>query len=406
MLLAEDHLYRPRVDQRGNRRRPHGQRCAGGHRLGLRGRRGPRRGRTTDRVAAQLAAADALRVDGAEVKTARANGVYSLPLAAGRHVLTGAAPAAEANIRRVRPCNACWRRDGRCARDLAAAAPRTKPTARALPTAATFQAGANVAQLIPIAAANEGQVAVAAENTIHLLSPEGKELHKLQTEGRIRVLHWWADRQLLLAGCVDEKVVAFDAAGRRQWTFTSEMDPAVYEAAKTYWFKSAPGHEGIHGLYSGAFDEGKSRCFVGSACTLEILDDTGKLVKRTPVFWGPGWKFLLAPAQDGSRNLLVARWPNGSDSLAIVNSRTMAGTGQGYDGVPAGHSYVGGWTAQNRTGLLQDDLDGDGKREVVTAINGTWNRVTVYSEQGQPLWNAQFGPGVSNAPRAQMRDWI
>jgi hypothetical protein len=65
---------------------------------------------------------------------------------------------------------------------------------------------------------------------------------------------------------------------------------------------------------------------------------------------------------------------------------------------------VGGWSAQNRTGLFYEDLDGDGKKEVATAINGTWNRVTVYSEAGQPLDNAQFGAGSSTAPRAQMRD--
>jgi hypothetical protein len=182
------------------------------------------------------------------------------------------------------------------------------------------------------------------------------------------------------------------------------MDPAVYEAAKTYWFKSAPGHEGIHGLHTGAFDEGRSRCFVGSACTLEILDETGKLVKRTPVFWGPGRMFLLVPGPEGSKNLLISRWRNGNDLLAVVKSRTMTVTGRGYQGVPAGHSYVGGWTAQNRTALLHEDLDGDGKREVATAINGTWNRVTVYSEDGKPLSNAQFGPGKSNALRAQMRD--
>jgi hypothetical protein len=96
------------------------------------------------------------------------------------------------------------------------------------------------------------------------------------------------------------------------------MDPAVYEAAKPYWFKSAPGHEGVHGLSTGRFDGGKSRCFVGSACTLEILDEHGKLVKRTPVFWGPCWKFLLVAAADSSPNLLIAQWPNGSDDLAVV----------------------------------------------------------------------------------------
>ena len=141
------------------------------------------------------------------------------------------------------------------------------------------------------------------------------------------MLRWWDEPQLLLAGCADEKVIAFDREGQRKWVFTSEMDPAVYEAAKTYWFKSAPGHEGIHGLYTGAFDEGKSRCFVGSACTLEILDETGKLVKRTPVFWGPCWKFLLVAGRDGGRNLLVAQWPNGSDDLAIVSSKTHGGHG-------------------------------------------------------------------------------
>ena len=49
---------------------------------------------------------------------------------------------------------------------------------------------------------------------------------------------------------------------------------AVYRAAKTYWFKSAPGHEGIHGLHTGVFLDGKTQAFVGSACTLEILDES------------------------------------------------------------------------------------------------------------------------------------
>jgi hypothetical protein len=144
---------------------------------------------------------------------------------------------------------------------------------------------------------------------------------------------------------------------------------------------------------------------VGSACTLEILDASGRLVKRMPVFWGPVWKFLLVPSPRGGKDLLIAQWPNGSDDLAIVNSRTMAVTGRGgYYSVPVGHSFVGGWTAQNRTALFYEDLQGDGRKQVATAINGTWNRVSVYSEEGKPLYNAQFGPGTSSAPRAQIRD--
>lgn len=346
-----------------------------------------------------------LRLGGQTVRGSAAGSIYRVALPAGRHVLSGASPATEATAGLATGLPRLLA-EGRKLRAeaLAAAGPPAKPTAAALPVAFTRQVGGKVTDMIAIPSAAGPQLGVASGNTVHLLTDDGKELRQLQTEGPIRVLRWWDTRQLLLAGCADEKLIAFDREGQRQWVFTSKMDPAVYEAAKTYWFKSAPGHEGIHGLYTGEFDGGQDRCFVGSACTLEILDEAGQLVKRTPVFWGPCWKFLLVAGGEGQRNLLVAQWPNGSDSLAIVSSKTLSDTGHGYDGVPAGHSFVGGWTAQNRTGLFYEDLDGDGKKEIATAINGTWNRVTVYSEQGQPRSNAQFGPGPSNAPRAHMRD--
>jgi hypothetical protein len=63
---------------------------------------------------------------------------------------------------------------------------------------------------------------------------------------------------------------------------------------------------------------------------------------------------------------------------------------------------VGGWDCQNREDNFYVDLDGDGVKEVVSAINGSWNRVTVWDSAGTPLYNAQFGPG-DNAPRANLR---
>lgn len=352
-----------------------------------------------------LAAPDKLKVNGEPAKTQRVDGIDSVQLPEGRHVFTGASPATDSRTQLVGALQhlLAQGRKLRCQR-LADADRRIKPTAKGLPVALSGHVGGGVVDMIRVDSDEGTRLAVAEGRTIHLLTLEGRQTGKLQTDGKIRVLRWWDEYHLLLAGCVDEKVIAFDASGRRRWIFTSEMDPAVYEAAKTYWFKSAGGHEGIHGLSTGSFDEGKSRCFVGSACTLEILDETGKLAKRTPVFWGPGRGFLLVAGPQGTRNLLISRWPNGNDNLAIVSSRTMAVAGRGYYGVPPGHSYVGGWTAQNRTGLFHEDLDGDGKKEVATAINGTWNRVTVYSEEGKPLHNAHFGPGYNNAPRAHMRD--
>ena len=348
---------------------------------------------------------DTLRVDGATAPARRQGDVFRVPLSAGRHQLSGALPAAAAQSRLASALEGL-QTAGKRRRDqaLAVAASPPKLLAAELPVALTARVGGPVVDMIKIPSRDGSLLAVAEGNTIHVLTREGREIRTLQTDGKIRALRYWHEHDLLLAGCADEKVIAFDDAGRRRWVFTSQMDPAVYEAAKNYWFKSAPGHEGIHGLSTGLFDEGHSRCFVGSACTLEILDENGKLVKRMPVFWGPAWKFLLVPGPGGSHNLLVSQWPNGSDELTIVNSKAMAVTGRGYVAVPAGHSFVGGWTAQNRTALVYEDLAGDGRREVATAVNGTWNRVTVYTADGRPLANAQFGAGSSNAPRAQMRD--
>lgn len=343
-----------------------------------------------------------LRLDGEPVKGSSSGGTRRVPLAAGRHTVTGAVLPAE-TAAQIGAALEQLRSEAQ-SRSAAESEPAGSPALPDLPVAFETQVGGKVAASAAIQGAAGPELAVAEGTTIHWLAADGRELRSLQADGAIRVLHWWEGRQLLLAGCVDEKVIAFDRDGRRAWVFTSEMDPAVYEAAKTYWFKSAPGHEGIHGLHTGIFDGGKDRCFVGSACTLEILDGAGHLVNRAPIFWGPCWKFLLTTGGDGSPQLLIAQWPNGGDSLAIVSSRTLAQTGRGFDGVPAGHTFVGGWTAQNRAGLFCGDLDGDGRAEVATAINGTWNRVTVYSESGQPLHNAQFGPGAGSAPGVRMRD--
>ncbi|MHB8903008.1 MAG: FG-GAP repeat domain-containing protein, partial [Thermoguttaceae bacterium] len=348
-----------------------------------------------------------LRVGGRPIAAGETGSVATVALSQGRHVITGALPGKDVLdglSNRLRQTLA----EGQ-ARRSAQLAVRTEPPrlrnedAR---VALDCQVGGPVADMVRLDWPEGVGLAVATGNTIHLLGSQGEARGMLQADGPIRVLRWWPEPELLLAGCTDEKVIAFNAAGRRQWTFTSQMDPAVYEAAKTYWFKSAPGHEGIHGLHTGTFDGGKSRCFVGSACTLEIVDEAGGLVKRTPVFWGPCRGFLLVDGNDGARNLLISRWPNGDDSLAIVDSRSLAVSTTGYDGVPPGHSYVGGWTAQNRTAVYADDLDGDGQPEVATAINGTWNRVTVYSVAGKPLHNAQFGPGGDNLPRSRMRDMV
>jgi hypothetical protein len=273
------------------------------------------------------------------------------------------------------------------------------------PTPRSFTADLpdGVVDLITFSAQGEDWVCAAGGSRVHLLTQEGRFHGSFRTDGPIRVLCWWDVHQLLLVGCKDEKVIAFDLEGRQKWTFVSEMHPDVYRAGKTYWFKSARGHEGIHGLHTGYFQNGMSQAFVGSACTLEILNEEGKLVERLPVFWGPGSRFALIRSTKGGTDLLIARQPTDSHSLAVVNSRTLDTTRRGFYGVPDGHTYIGGWASMSRKHILYDDLDGDRVKEVVSEINGTWNRVTVWGENGSAQYNANFGPG-KRIPAGNMRD--
>ena len=288
-------------------------------------------------------------------------------------------------------------------RELAAAAqPEPIDAAEMAPVASTEIDGRPVAAEV-IRRDESDIVALAEDTTVHLLSAEGEVAHTLDTDGPIRVLRWWEEADLLLVGCEDEQVIAFDIdSGERRWVFVSEMDRAVWEEGKQYWFKSA--HPGIYGLHTGDFGAVGNVAFVGSACTLEILGQEGELLHRMPIFWGPGWKFELLDRDDGSRDLLVARWPNGNDTVAMVNSGTLEERGKSFSGVPSGHTMVGGWTAQNRTAIQLVDASGDGQPQLVSVTNGRWNRVTVFSRDGSPQFNAQFGPGPSNRPYETMRD--
>ena len=279
----------------------------------------------------------------------------------------------------------------------------TEPTVPALQPRGVARLASPITDMEVLPAKGGPVLAVAAGKAIHVLTPDGRETKTLATDGPIRMLRWWPEARLLLAGCADEKVIAFDEAGKRRWTFVSEMDPAVFRAAKTYWFKSAPGHEGIHGLHTGAFIGGKSQAFVGSACTLEILDEKGQLVRRMPQFWGKVSTFAFVDGPQGTRNLLAARKYNGTNTVAIINSKTLNPSPRGFISVPRGHTYVSGWSSMNRHHLFVDDLDGDGQKEVVSEINGTWNRVVVWTADGKPKHAANFGPG-RRIPARTMRD--
>ncbi len=342
-----------------------------------------------------------LRIDGEVLRLeGRADGLTSFRIAAGRHIVSGAGPDPEA-LEKVRGRLNGLLNQGRNERnrlvEIAGHFPR--PDVPTLPAVFTTSVGGEVVNLVTILTDGGMRICVAEGEVVHVLTKDGAEVRTLWTDGPIRVLRWWEEHNLLLAGCADEKVIAFDpSTGDRKWVFVSEMDPDVFRAAKTYWFKSAPGHGGIHGLHAGVFLDGKSQAFVGSACTLEIIDENGELVKRVAVFWGPGAVFELIDGPEGSINLLVGRRPADTHSLAVINNRTLDPKPRSFHGVPPGHTYVDAWGCASRNHIFYEDLDGDGQKEVISEIVGTWNHITVWASDGTPLYNVNFGPAKQEVP--------
>ena len=332
-------------------------------------------------------------------------GPAAIRVPAGRHSISGAAPDAAA-LDRVTARLSGLLEQGRDARRQSAAAPSpAMPDVPSISPVFATRVGGAMVDMVALDSGGQTLICAAEDRNVHVLSQDGEKLRTLPTDGPIRLLHWWREHNLLLAGCEDEKVIAFDPdSGDRKWVFVSEEDPAVFRAAKPYWFKTAPGHAGVHGLHSGVFLDGRSQAFVGSACTLEILDENGNLVKRLPVFWGPGSRFALIDGPEGSIDLLIARQPTDSHAMAVVNNRELDPKQRAFHDVPDGHTNIGGWACMSRKHIFYGDLDGDGRKEVVSEINGTWNRVTVWSEDGRALHNVHLGPG-QRIPADNVRDF-
>ncbi|MHC4281692.1 MAG: hypothetical protein ACYSWZ_01765 [Planctomycetota bacterium] len=350
--------------------------------------------RQETQVGMALSPGDRYRLNGKRMAGRVAAGLTTLNLAQGKHILQRAMPDRDRLERLTTHLDILLTQGRRQrSREIAAAPSKTKTTVPSLTTSMVANVGKKVVDLITIPSDTGELICVAEGKNIHLLSTKGEVLRTLEADGAVRMLCWWGEHRLLLVGCADEQVIAFDETGKRKWVFTSVMDPAVFRAAKTYWFKSAPGHEGIHGLFTGNFLNGKSQAFVGSACTLEILDENGKLLRRMPQFWGKVSHFAIIDGPDDTLNLLASRKYNGTNRVAIINNKTLDPNPRGFHTVPSVATYVPGWSSMNRHHLFYENLDGDGEKEVISEINGTWNRVTVWQANGKALYDASFGPG-------------
>jgi len=260
---------------------------------------------------------------------------------------------------------------------------------------ATRQVEGAVMQILP--GPDRGGVAsvyvISAANRAYPVTVDGTLQTAITSPAKIMSAAYWAEAKLLLLGGADDCVYAFDHAGKPRWTFQSEMHPDLYATGKTYWFKEAL--PGIYGLKTGSLTGEGTQAFVGSACTVEALDEAGQLVKRVPLYWGSCAVMEIVRNPDGTRKLLVAKSPNLSNTYSTVSGRDWS-TGQ--FGVTPPFQL-----SQSTLNILVDDLDHDGQVEVVCDTNGSMNNVRAYSTQGKQLWSAEFGPPPAGVAKIGIR---
>jgi hypothetical protein len=335
------------------------------------------------------------------------DGLKTFILPAGRHVLEGARLSPDV-LRRVQIGLTTLNEEAKTMRATEVAGHKSQP----IPDVPTLQngfsaeVGGKIQDVEIIETEKESFIAAAVGKTIYVLNSDGDIVQKMKADDDIRVIHWWQESALLLSGSIDEKVIAFDfnpkekgeSGGHRRWIFVSEMAPWLYTHQASHWWKEAgPRFAGIHGLTSGSFlERDGTQAIVGSASTVEILNESGELLERKEQVWGNIVHSIIIPGPDGSRNLLSLRHPSLTNRVNILNNRTLKTGVFGFFDVPAGYTQIRSWDGA-RYHLFHEDLDGDGKKEVIGEISGQWNRVGVWDESGIAKHNAPFGPGLGDS---------
>ena len=355
----------------------------------------------------------AVRVDGRSVAGRSAgDGLTVFTLPAGQHIFEDARPP-EKIRQTIAERQAAANESAVAARREELSATRDASVAEAPALAAGFSAevGGPIVDTALIDVGGQTFLATASGSHIHVIDLAGKVVQTLETDSDMRAVHWWTEAGLLLAGCIDEKVIAFEfdptgdspAGGQRRWAFVSEMAPWLYTHQASHWWKEAgPHHAGIHSLTSLPFlERDGTQAIVGSASTVEILDADGKLLHRAEQVWGDVVNSMLLPRSDGSRDLLSLRRPSLTTRVNILNNRTLDPKVTGFDVVPEGHSDIKSWGGR-RYHLFHEDLEGKGTKVVVGDVNGPWDRVGIWNESGEPLFNAPFGAG--SLPARSLRD--
>lgn len=237
---------------------------------------------------------------------------------------------------------------------------------------------------------------VAAGKNLQVFNSSGQLNIRLNMSGNITTVAWSETLCAIIVGTFDEHVAAYTLEGEKLWSFTSEIAPEIEATQKFYWFKST--YPGITSLLPY-----KDKIYVGSTCTMEILDQFGKLITRLPQPWGPTRQLLPITASDDSVNIVGLRHSaTNTVSMWTYNEKQNINR-LSFGSNMSGYRHFPGFLSLYRTHAEIDDFDGDGNDELLCDAQGIYLWLNLYDSNGNPKNQINLGPGGKQ--REKVFDW-
>ncbi|MFP3904546.1 MAG: LamG domain-containing protein, partial [Armatimonadota bacterium] len=205
-----------------------------------------------------------------------------------------------------------------------------------------------------------------------------------------------------VAGLDNDVVMALDSDGETLWTQKAEVHQEFWYDGhwRAPWFTDPQHQHGIKDLTIDRLDDDRApEIILGRACTVELRALDGELQGRVPIKWGDAATLQTVPDADGGRAVLAGKFGSvGHPGVSLIGPDRELRTNDAYGGLPDGYSRITGWHAQGILHLLSEDLENDGREELILVCCGSWNEIRVYDAlTHEPKWAKAFGPGEKMA---------
>lgn len=329
------------------------------------------------------------------VSAVKAQGLTELRLEAGRHELSGLAPAptiAEA-------IDAALSRPVRETTMAAGDAP-VAVDGDEWPARWRTEVGASVTELASAPEAGGGLVWVGTESPgISLLAPGGEVVRLIDLPEAPKVLAApetpIGSGVAMLAGGDDDVLRAYSADGELLWEGESHVSSDHKNPNGGYqapWFTDPANKWGIMSLMVADLGSGPE-IVLGRPSTVEFWSPTGEVIARKAVEWGDCTELQLLHTEDGPR-VLAGKFITGRDTVTVIGpDHEFIGKGW-YIGVPDDSIMMAQWSQRGITTLDVTDLQGDGAPDVVVGRSGHWSDLRVYDAADAARWQRSFGPSI------------